>query len=135
MCAAKCRRLTKQLSEHDNDLDDNHGFASSKKIFFWPDEALNVLRRSSPIRISNLSNIAERGGFDMYSYYAGKGTDGTVAEYLNRSANTKRDKCRNANPKKLQPQLRNLRKQQVGEKGRVYYWRATRLSNAARFRH
>jgi hypothetical protein len=80
----KSRRLSRAPSDQDHaaDLSVRRGFADLEELFAWPDRAWQTLQSHDASRPLQLAALADAGGVQLFSYMAGKGTDGTCVKYL-----------------------------------------------------
>ena len=79
------RRRVRQggLDDLSQTMDLPDGFASLEDIFMWPDAAWDALIEADSGALAFLRTLSERQAF-LYSFYSGKGTDGTISTYFNR---------------------------------------------------
>ena len=71
------------LDDMSQTMDLPDGFASLEDIFMWPDAAWDAFIEADPGALAFLRTLSERQAF-LYSFYSGKGTDGTISTYFNR---------------------------------------------------
>ena len=79
------RRRVRQggLDDLSQTMDLPDGFASLEDIFMWPDAAWDAFIEADSGALAFLRTLSERQAF-LYSFYSGKGTDGTISTYFNR---------------------------------------------------
>ena len=79
------RRRVRQggLDDMAESMDLPDGFTSLEDIFMWPDAAWDAFIEADSGALAFLRTLSERQAF-LYSFYSGKGTDGTISTYSNR---------------------------------------------------
>ena len=81
----KHRRLVRLGSHEAQSADLQPGFRDAEELFHWPDRVVKVLQEKAPNKLRNISSLAQRGGIDLFSFMAGKGTCGSALTHINRA--------------------------------------------------
>ena len=81
----KHRRLVRLGSHEAQSANLPPGFQDAAELFHWPDRVVKVLQEKAPNKFRNISALAQRGGIDLFSFMAGKGTCGSALTHINRA--------------------------------------------------